>query len=208
MKYDQNRARQAVKYLVETPYFPHRVRGLRTEVKRPRALPYTDEAEVLNELLVIGRQNLQAMENLIAVAAYKRDDDRNEYQRLYMAAQRKRFRMAVELEERRTGHKMGLDERTRFAHEVQALWLEERDAYVESRTVQVKQQFGEYPTHEDKKAFIEVFWQNKAAELQAMLAETPRPDHNLRKRRRVVQVTAPSAPNTAMAQAFLKQKNR
>jgi hypothetical protein len=201
ISYDQQRAKAAVEYLVNTTYFPHRVRGLRTEVKRPRALPYKGDEEVLNELLVIGRQSEQAMENLIAVAEFKRDQDRNAYQRQYMAAQRRRFRWAVELEERRTGAKLGLDERNRLAHEVQAIWLEERDAYVERRAEQWIAQHGGEVSYDDRRIFIEQFWDQKNQELQAMLSEVPSADHVIRKKRRTVTV---STPTTVMGQALQK----
>jgi hypothetical protein len=204
ISYDLERAKAAVEYLVHVPYFPHKVRGLRTEVKRKRALPYKDEAgdaEVLNELLVIGRQNEQAMENLIAVAAFKRDQDRNAYQRQYMAAQRRRFKIAVELEERRTGAKLGLDERNRLAHEVQAIWLAERDEYVERRAAQWVAQHGGEISYEDKRLFIEQFWDTKNQELQAMLSEIPNESHVIRKRRRTVTVAAPAS---AVGQALQK----
>jgi hypothetical protein len=202
MEYNIERARRAVEYLVNTPYFPHRVRGLRGNVKKPRALPYKDEEEVLNELLVIGRQSLQAMENLIAMAEYKRDVDRVGYQRQYMADMRRRQRKAAQLEERRIGRKMNLDERVAFAHEVQGVWMEERDAYILKRVAQFKTQYQEEPTFDDKRAFIDQFWEIKEKELDAMLAEPVAPATNLfRKRKRVVQV---SEPDTAMSAALKK----
>ncbi|MEM5400794.1 hypothetical protein [Paraburkholderia unamae] len=181
---------------MKTPYFPHRVRGLRTEVQKPRAMPYKDDAEPLNELLVIGRQSLQAMENLIAVAEYKRNDDRNEYQRKFMAATRRRFKLAFELEARRIGRDLTLDERTRFMHELQAQWSEERDAYVVRRTEQVQQQIGAV-SHDDKREFISQFWDMKTQELLAMMSEAKPPA--LRKKKRVVEV---AKPQTAMASAL------
>ena len=74
IKFDVARARQAVQYLVDTNYFSHHLRKLRSTVEKPRALPFKGEAEVLNELLLIGRQNLDAMEKLVALAEFKRDD--------------------------------------------------------------------------------------------------------------------------------------
>jgi hypothetical protein len=205
MKYDLERARRAVEYLVATPYFPHRVKGLRNEVTKPRAKPYKDDAEPLNELLVIGRQNLQAMENLIAVAEYKRDNDRGEYQRKYMADMRRRHKLAAQLEERNTGHRMTLDERKDFALEIQAEWMEERDSYVARRQAQYIAQFNTEPGFEDKRAFIEQFWEIRERELEAMLSEPSSPEHSLRKRKRVVQVNPAGVSLTsssAMAEAF------
>lgn len=201
MKYDTERARAAVQYLVDTPYYPHRVKGLRTEVQRPRALPYKGEEEVLNELLVIGRQNLQAMENLIAVAEYKRNRTRGDYQRQYMADSRRRHRLAVQLEERRTGRKMDLDERVNFGQEIQDIWMSERDVYLAKRRDAFFIQFKEEPTHEDTRNFIAQFWEQKEKELQFMLNEPPSKEHNLRNTR--IKMVA-TATNTAIAAAFQK----
>ena len=110
IEYDHSRAKAATQFLVDDSYFAGHVRKLRTFVQKPRALPFKDKAEALNELLVIGRQNLQAMENLISVAEQKRDD-RNEYQRKFMAKKRTRDRMVIAIQETRLGRKMTLDER-------------------------------------------------------------------------------------------------
>lgn len=110
INYDHNRAKTATQFLVDDSYFAGHVRKLRTFVGKPRAMPFKDKAEALNELLVIGRQNLQAMENLISVAEQKRDD-RNEYQRKFMAKKRARDRIVIAIQETRLGRKMTLDER-------------------------------------------------------------------------------------------------
>jgi hypothetical protein len=102
MDYNKARVREAVQYLVGSSYFHHHVTKLRSSVEKPRSMPFKDDAEALNELLVIGRQNLDAMENLISVAEFKRGD-KNEYQREYMAAKRQRDRKVCELEELMTG---------------------------------------------------------------------------------------------------------
>lgn len=203
MKYDLERARLAVEFLVNARYFPQHVRGLRAAIKKPRALPYKDDEEVLNELVVIGRQSEQAMENLIAVAKFKRKDDRGEYQRKFMKEQRDRWRKVYRLEERVTGRKLGLDERDRLAKEAQAQWLEERDAYIQTRTEQLRIQHDAEPTHEDRLAFISQFWANKDAELDAMLAEPPAQEHRIKRKKRVVVVQS-TEDDTAMKAALKK----
>lgn len=207
MKYDLERARLAVEYLVRSRYFPQHVRGLRSAVKKPRALPYTGDEEVLNELLIIGRQSLQAMENLVAVAKVKRDDDRGEYQRRFMKEQRDRWRKLFKLEERATGRKLTLDERDRLAKEAQQQWLEERDAYIEARNTQFKIQYNAEASFEDRLGFIATFWDNKVKELDAMLAEPPSQEHRIKRKKRTVVVSEPT-DNTAMKLALKKLIDR
>lgn len=176
-------------------------------MQKPRALPYKDDEEVLNELLIIGRQHPQALENLIAVAKFKRDDDRGEYQRRFMKEQRDRWRKLFKLEERATGRKLTLDERDRLAKEAQAQWLEERDAYIEARTAQFKIQYGAEVSFEDRLGFIAQFWDNKVKELDAMLAEPPSQEHRIKRKKRTVVVAEPT-DETAMKLALKKLIDR
>lgn len=131
MKYDPMRARLAVQFLVDSPYFHHHIVKLRSALRRPRSLPFKDSAEVLNELLVIGRQSPDALENLIEVAESKRSN-RNEYQRDYMAKKRQRERHAIELEEVRQGRSLSLDERIQVLHSYQQAWNARKGALLSS----------------------------------------------------------------------------
>jgi hypothetical protein len=207
MKYDLERARLAVEFLVGSRYFPQHVRGLRSAVQRPRALPYKGDEEVLNELLIIGRQSEQAMENLIAVAKFKRDDDRGEYQRRFMKEQRERWRKLFKLEERATGRKLTLDQRDQLAKEAQSQWVEERDAYIAARTAQYKIQYDVDVTFENRLGFIAQFWENKGKELDAMLAEPPSQEHRIKKKKRTVVIQTPE-DDTAMKLALKKLIDR
>jgi hypothetical protein len=119
--YDLERARKAVQFLVDSSYFAHHIKKLRSTVHKPRSMPFKDDSEVLNELLTIGRQNLQAMENLIQVAEIKRDD-RNAYQRQYMAAKRQRDRKVIELEEVMVGKRLSVDERAKVLLRQYGVW--------------------------------------------------------------------------------------
>jgi hypothetical protein len=98
LRYDIERARTAVQYLVDSPYFKHHVKRLRNVVSRPRALPFDGDSETLNELLVLGRQNLEAMENLISVAEFKRGA-KGSYMSGFMRAKRERDRKLILIEE-------------------------------------------------------------------------------------------------------------
>ncbi len=159
--YDLARARQAVQYLVDSSYFRHHVTKLRNTVGRPRAMPFKEDAECLNELLVVGRQNGQAMENLIAVAEFKRGG-KNEYQREYMAAKRKRDRKVFQLEELMTGKKLSAAQRTALLKRQYVVWNKERDAFLKSK--------GELAWAQKNQALAQ-FWERKEHELDALITE-------------------------------------
>jgi len=159
--YDLARARKAVQFLVDSSYFHHHIKKLRSTVEKPRALPFKEEAETLNELLVIGRQNREALENLIGVAEFKRGG-KNEYQRNYMATKRQRDRKVFELEEAMTGKKLGLDARTKLLHRQYDVWNREKSRMMDD--------LGDVAWSERNDA-VRKFWGQKEAELDALIVE-------------------------------------
>lgn len=178
MEYNAQKARAAVQYLVDTPWFPHRVRGLRRNVLKPRALPYSGEEDCLNELLVIGRQNPQALENLIALAEFKRGD-RNDYQREFMAKQRAREKKAIRLEELLVGKTLKLDARNAVVRRYKEQWAAGREEFLKS--------YGEL-TWEEKNEVVKSFWAQTDAGLDELVAEAEATLTKEVKRKRVVQV--------------------
>lgn len=172
MRYNPQKAREAVQYLVDTIWFPHRVRGLRSNLKRPRALPYKGEEECLNELLVIGRQDAQAFENLIFLAQLKRGDAaddpkarRNKYQAELMAKQRTRERRVARIEELLVGKRLTADERVETLRRYNVEWdrqLEEfMAAYADC-------------SWEEKNTVRREFWAQVDAGLEQLLEEAER----------------------------------
>lgn len=161
INYDLARAKQAVQFLVDSSYFHHHIKKLRSTVEKPRSMPFKDDAEVLNELLVVGRQSRQAMENLIEVAEFKRSD-KNEYQKNYMAAKRQRDRKVFELEAAMTGKPLGVEARTKLLRRQYEVWNKERTSMLDS--------LGDAAWAERNEA-IRKFWDRKEAELDALLAE-------------------------------------
>lgn len=186
--YDQERARRAVQYLVDSPYFHQHVRKLRSTVTKPRALPFRDDAEPLNELLVIGRQSAQALENLISVAEFKRDD-RNDYQRQYMAAKRKRDRKVLLLEELLEGRKLPHEYRVKLLQRQYVTWNKERDQFIAS--------LGDIAWAE-RNEMLRSFWERKESETDALIVEAKVKAPVIRKRKRVVVVK--QEPKTGFAQ--------
>lgn len=197
--YNEKRVRDAVQFLVDSPYFSQHLRKLRSTVKRPRALPFKEAAEPLNELLVLGRQNLKAMEILIGIAEFKRTD-RNEYQRGFMAAKRARQRKVIQLEEVLSGRSLTVDQRAKVLLRQTAVWEKEKDQYLARRA----EELGTTPTWNERNEFIREFWKLKEKELDQMFEEAYR-IHGDRtvKRKRVVEVEKPAKP-TAMGEALKK----
>lgn len=182
MGYDIHRVRDAVQFLTDSPYYSHFAKRLRALAQRPRSVPYKGDSEVLNELLVVAREtNLEALENLLTLAASKRDD-RNEYQRKYMAAQRARYRRIWELESALKKRPLTLDERQEAVTKQYAVWNRERDEFLATR-----EQDGKLDWHA-RNAAIRDFWQLKDDELEALITEANQPEKTVTKKRRFVVV--------------------
>jgi hypothetical protein len=190
ISYDMERARQAVQYLVNSSYTHHHIKKLRSTVTRPRAMPFSGEIEFLNELLVIGRQNLQALENLIALVDSKHDS-KGDYQRQYMAAKRKRERKVLLLEELMTGRPVLKEHRGDILHRQHLVWNKERDAQLAQWTDL---------NWADRNAKLKQFWDRKEAELDALIAEAR--EHGPIKRKRVVHV--PKVPKTEFGKKLVR----
>lgn len=191
MKYNPERARRAVQFLVDSPYFHHHVVKLRGALRRPRSLPFKGEAEPLNELLVIGRQNADALENLIEVAESRRSN-RNDYQRDYMAKKRERERHAVELEEALSGEPLSLEARVDVVRRYSHAWNARKAAFLAKH--------GDLPWLERNK-LIRDFWEEVNAELVARLS-TAKP---VRRHRRTIVLERPRPFNGKLYDALRDQ---
>lgn len=179
-----------MQYLVDSSYAHHHVKRLRSTVKRPRALPFSDEAEVLNELLVVGRQNPEIMENLIALAASKHDH-RNDYQRQYMATKRQRDRKVIALEEKMAGKRLSNEQRATALKHQYDVWNRERDRLLQSMTD---------TSWHDRNARIREFWDAKEAELDAL--RTYADEHKQPRTKRVIHV--PAQPKSELGRKLRK----
>jgi len=198
IQYDLARAKMAVQFLVDSSYFHHHVKKLRNTVEKPRSMPFKEEAEALNELLVIGRQNIAAMENLITVAEVKRSD-KNDYQRQYMAAKRKRDRKVFELEELMSGRPLNQTTRTKALKHQYAVWNKERDQFLASKKDMAWAQ---------KNEALRGFWERKEAELDALIAEAKASGPVKRKYRVVVEQQPKTEFGKTLAAAVRKPVDR
>jgi hypothetical protein len=196
MPYDAYRVRDAVQFLADSPYYSHFVKRLRAVAQRPRSVPYKGDAEILNELLIVAREaNQQAFENLLALAASKRDD-RNEYQRKYMAQQRARYRRIWALESALLKRDLTLDERQEAVTRQYAVWNKEKDAFLSAREVD-----GKLDWHA-RNAAIRDFWQLKDEELEVLITEASQPEKTVSRKRRLVVVK--SEPSTNLGSKLRK----
>jgi hypothetical protein len=178
IEYNAERVRLAVQFLVDSSYFLHHTKKLRSTVKKKRSLPFKEDAECLNELLVVGRQSEPAMEALIEVAAFKRPG-RNDYQREFMAAKRRRDRKVLELEEALVGRQLGLDERNDVLLRQYDIWNREKNTLLAK--------LGEVDWTE-RNAAIRDFWTGKEAELDGLIEEAKKTLNKTATRKRVVVV--------------------
>lgn len=196
INYDKARAKQAVQFLVDSSYFHHHVTKLRNTVEKPRSLPFKDDAEALNELLLIGRQNLQAMENLIAVAEFKRTN-KNDYQREYMAAKRQRDRKVLLLEELMSGKPVEPVHRKAVLRQQYTVWNKERDVLLKRNSS---------AGWSERNRILKSFWDTKELELDGLIDEARKTGPVKRGPKRVVKVTQePKTPfGKALANAIKK----
>jgi hypothetical protein len=151
---------------------------------------------VLNELLIIGRQNMQAMENLIEVARFKRDSQ-NDKQANLMRARRHRERLAVELEELLTGRKFSVEERRQFLLKQYEQWNVAKDKHIANLGDAFIENNNELPGWAEKNAFIQDFWAHVDRDLPALIKEAKKvlSDRKVT-RKRVVIVEKPKVEPT------------
>jgi hypothetical protein len=178
--YNLERARVALQYLVDTSYYSQHVRRIESCVAKPRALPFKDDAESLNELIIVGRQNRKALDNLLDVARSKRGN-KGEYQREFMAAKRKRDRKVIHLEELLTGQSLSLEARRLLLLKQYATWNKEREQCLKEKDAL---------EWDARNALLREFWQSKEDELDTMLTDVTTVQSSFRKKKRAVTVQA------------------
>jgi hypothetical protein len=190
-KYNIDTAMKAVQFLVDTPYYSHHCRKIRSSTLKPRALPFKDELAPLNELIIIGRQSMEALELLLELAAFKRDDH-NDYQRKFMAQKRKRDKRVIKIEETVLRATLNQDQRRELLVKQYDIWNREKEAYVNKEIQEYTEQFGEPPGGEQKYTFIREFWEWKDAELSMMEERAEVIAHHIDKVPRKKVVVSPS----------------
>jgi hypothetical protein len=152
--YDIPRATQAVQFLVDDPYAVARYKSLRKAITQPRRLPNKDEAEVLNELIKIGRQSPVALEKLIALAEFKRNLDSRSYMASFMSSSRRRVKETLQIEMTMLGQTYTPDERIEAGQRIKSQWASEKEAIL----VKAQAEYGtEKLPHSQKVALIRQF---------------------------------------------------
>lgn len=194
LQYDVKRTQQALQFLVDSPYGVRHINRLKALVPKPRALPFKAEAEPLNELLVIGRQNWDAFVKLLDVVQFKRRS-RGSYQREFMAAKRLRERNVIQLECLLREKNLSLDERAQVLSEQYQKWTMEKQAYLAA-----------YADAEwlERNAAIREFWANVDQDLERKLRiARDREERNVRRKQEVHVWSHPKSQlGEKLAQAF------
>jgi hypothetical protein len=197
IKHDVNRVKQAVQYLVDSSYFKHHVKKLRNAVEKPRSMPFKEDAEVLNELLLVGRQNREAMESLLSLANFKRDDH-NEYQRKFMAAKRSREKRVLTIEQTMLGRDYTFEEARAALARHYDVWNQEKEVHVAACRTAYLNQFGEEPSWQQRNQFIKDFWALKDMELDMMEEEAKKVRTRMVSPKRRLVVVAPPVREGAL----------
>lgn len=163
--YNLKRAKKAVEFLVQAAHYESYKASMKQIIDKPRALPYKDDKEVLNELIVIGRQSMRAFENLLEVVEHKRttpEDRKNEYQKEFMAAKRLRDRKFITLCELEKGKRLGVDERHSLLVTQHKKWEHDKLEYIALH--------GDV-SWKDRNILINQFWETKDEELAQQIHE-------------------------------------
>lgn len=146
----------------------------------------TDEAELLNALLELGREDRDAYGRVMELVDRKRVErgwtpllkpepqgfNRNEYQRDFMYQKRQRERRAVEIENmlRPARDKLIGNDRLEFMRRTSARWKESRDKMMTA----ARQASGGTLTKDQVSAILKAFWERVDRELDEAEAETMR----------------------------------
>ena len=146
--YDLKRAKLATQYLVNATFSSHHIRKIWTAVGKPRSLPFKNDLEHLNELVLIGRQSVQALKNLLELVEFKRDDAAA-YMREFMRAKRARDSKYILLLEYEKGEKFTQTEKRQILIEKYFHWNEEKRRFLERQ--------GNL-SYEEKNAALKLFW--------------------------------------------------
>lgn len=146
----------------------------------------TDEAEMLNALLELGREDRDAYGRVMELVDRKRVErgwtpllkpepqgfNRNEYQRDFMYQKRQRERRAVEIENmlRPARDKLIGNDRLEFMRRTSARWKESRDKMMTA----ARQASGGTLSKDQVSAILKAFWERVDRELDEAEAETMR----------------------------------
>lgn len=160
IRYDVSKTQQALQFLVDSPYGMRHIQRIKALVEKPRTLPFDDEAVVLNELLVIGRQNRDALDKLLDVVEFKRRN-RGSYQRDFMATKRARERKVIQLESILRDKSLTLDERMLVLKQYYAQWNKAKEDFIVAR---------EPASWMERNEVIREFWMGIDKELDRKLA--------------------------------------
>jgi hypothetical protein len=190
IRYDVTRTQQALQFLVDSPYGSRHIQRIKALVEKPRALPFQDEADSLNELLVIGRQSRDVLDKLIDVVEYKRRN-RGSYQRDFMATKRARERKVIQLESILRDKSLNLDERVLVLKQYYEQWGKAKEEFIVAR---------EPASWMERNEVIREFWAGIDKELDKKLATAREQQERVVTKKQVVHTSWFREPTTLLGQ--------
>jgi hypothetical protein len=161
MQYNVNRARHALQYVVRSTYYSQLWRKIQAAAKKPKSMPFKDEQETLNELVSIGRQKYEALDNLYKIVQQKRRG-KSDYQREFMAAKRRRDRKFVLQQELVLGTKLDYDARREALLQQYQVWHAQRDELIAKNAGL---------SWEDRNELVRKFWADVEEDLDQAIAD-------------------------------------
>jgi hypothetical protein len=159
IEYDLKRAKLAVQFLVNATFANHHIRKIWTAVGKPRSMPFKEDMEHLNELIKIGRQSEQALNNLLELVQYKRGDAAT-YMREFMRAKRARDAKYLAFWMLENGKKLDRDEQRKVLIEKYFEWHAKKREFLEP--------YGNI-SYEERNALYKMFWSEIDKDLTAKL---------------------------------------
>ena len=159
IEYDLKRAKLAIQYLVNATFSAHHIRKIWTAVKKPRSMPFKDDMEHLNELIKVGRQSEQALNNLLELVQFKRGDAAA-YMREFMRAKRARDAKYLALWQLENGKKLDREEQRQILIEKYFEWHAKKRDFLEP--------YGAI-SYEERNALYKLFWTGIDKELDTKL---------------------------------------
>jgi hypothetical protein len=181
---DRTTLKQAVEMLIASDEYSSIRREVVDMVSSDRPKRFADNLETLNSLIELGKDSMEALNNVFSLIERKRRERpsvrKSDYQRDYMRQRRKRIAKAVELESIMRGKAMSPDEKSSFIAAISADWMTKRDKAL-----------AQHPEANwtERNRISGDFWQYIDSQLDTELAEAKRIlDTPNRRVRRVVRV--------------------
>lgn len=161
MELDRESLREAIGLLIESTEYATLKKAILANIKSKFPVRFVGELANLNILLDLAAASNASLANVFSIVERKRrtapDTGKVEYQRSYMRQRRARLQTALEIEQLKTGKKLGSIARSAFNAATMAKWMAARDGYLAT--------LGEM-TWKQKNAAVSEFWERIDQQLE------------------------------------------